>query len=149
MEITLYHLVNLAIILVFSIILSIQDIKHMSVSLYIQWTSIFAALICQLIFFRSGIWIYIVSSMILGALYFAVRKITKNKLGPADILFGIFQGLFLKPKMIPLCLAAEVILAFCLVVILNKRMEKKPFPFIPYMSFGLLVGFVVEIVLQM
>ncbi|MCR5605462.1 MAG: hypothetical protein K6F69_01425 [Treponema sp.] len=145
MEITLYHLVCLAIILNFSIILSIQDIKSMSVSLYIQLGSIFAALICQLIFARNEIRIYIISSLILGALYYAVRKITKNKLGLADVWFGLFQGLFLTPKMISLCLAAEVILAFCLVSILNKKMGKKPFPFIPYMTFGLLVAFVVQV----
>ncbi len=141
MEVTLYQLVSLAIILIFSLILSIQDIKQMSVGLYIQWASVFAALTCHLIFARSEMWIYILSSMLLGAFYFLVRIITKNKLGPADVWFGFFQGLFLLPKMIPLCLASEVILALCL---LNKKIGKKPFPFIPYMSFGLLVGFIVQ-----
>ena len=141
MEITLYHLVSLAIILIFSIILSIQDIKQMSVSLYILIGAILAALICQLIFAPSDIWIYLISSLILGSLYFITRKITKNKLGSADIWFGFFQGLFLFPKVIPICLGAEVILAFCFV---NKKIGKKAFPFIPSMSFGLIITFVVQ-----
>jgi len=141
MEITFYHLVSLAIILIFSIILSIQDIKQMSVSLYILIGAILAALICQLIFAPSDMWIYLISSLIFGSLYFITRKITKNKLGSADIWFGFFQGLFLFPKMIPFCLGTEVILAFCFV---NKKIGKKPIPFIPFMSFGLILTFVLQ-----
>ena len=141
MEITLYHLVSLAIILVFSIILSIQDIKQMSVSLYILIGAILAALLCQLIFAPSDMWIYLISSLIFGSLYFITRKITKNKLGSADIWFGFFQGLFLFPKVIPFCLGTEVILAFCFV---NKKIGKKPIPFIPFMSLGLIITFVLQ-----
>lgn len=141
MEITFYHLVSLAIILIFSIILSIQDIKQMSVSLYILIGAIFAALICQLIFAPSDMWIYLISSLIFGSLYFITRKITKNKLGSADIWFGFFQGLFLFPKVIPFCLGTEVILAFCFV---NKKIGKKPIPFIPFMSFALIITFVLQ-----
>ncbi|MCR4743585.1 MAG: hypothetical protein K5866_12040 [Treponema sp.] len=144
MDISLYQLVSLVIILLFSIILSIQDIKKMSVSIYLQWASIYSALICHLIFAPSQMWIYIISSLILGTLYFTIRKITKNKLGPADVWFGFFQGLFLIPKMIPVCLGAQVILALCLV---NKKIGKKAFPFIPFMSFGLILGFILQLFL--
>ena len=142
---TLYHIVSLAIILVFSIILSVQDIKRMEVGLYIQWASIFCALICHIIFAREQMWIFIISSMILGTIYFAIRKITKNKLGPADVWFGFFQGLFLFPKYLWVCLAAEVLLALCVV---NKKIGQKSFPFIPFMSFGLILSFIVQIVLS-
>ena len=142
---TLYQIVSSAIILLFSIILSVQDIKRLEVGIYIQWASIFCALICHIIFAREQMWIFIISSMILGTIYFAIRKITKNKLGPADVWFGFFQGLFLFPKYLWVCLAAEVLLALCVV---NKKIGQKSFPFIPFMSFGLILSFIVQIVLS-
>ena len=113
----------------------------MTVGIYIQCASIFSALACHLVFNREGMWLYILSSMICGAFYFAVRKITKNKLGPADVWFGFFQGLFLIPKMIPLCFGIEVIVTLC---VINKRFGKEKFPFIPFMSVGLIVAFIVQ-----
>lgn len=143
MDITIYSIVSFCIILIFSTILSLQDIKKMTVSIYIQWTSVFAALTCHMIFAREGMWIYILSSMICGAFYFAVRKITKNKLGPGDVWFGFFQGLFLIPKMIPLCFGIEVIVTLC---VINKRFGKEKFPFIPFMSAGLIAAFLIQVI---
>ena len=142
---TLYQIVSSAIILLFSIILSVQDIKRLEVGIYIQWASIFCALICHIIFARQQLWIFIISAMIFGALYFAVRKITKNRLGTADVWFGIFQGLFLYPDKLWICLAAEVLLALCIV---NKKIGQKAFPFIPFMSFGLILSFIIQTVLN-
>lgn len=143
MDITIYSIVSFSIILLFSIILSLQDIKKMTVSIYIQWTSIFSALACHLIFNREGMWFYIFSSMICGAFYFVVRKITKNKLGPADVWFGFFQGLFLVPKMIPVCFGIECIISLC---VINKRFGKVKFPFIPFMAAGLIAAFLIQVI---
>ena len=137
----LYQIVSLAIILLFSIILSVQDIKRLEVGLYIQWASIFCALICHIIFAREQMWIFIISSMILGTIYFAIRKITKNRLGPADVWFGFFQGLFLYPIMIWVCLAIETVLAL---VIENKKIGHKQFAFIPYMAAGLIGAVLIQ-----
>ena len=115
----------------------------MTVGIYIQWLSIFAALGCHLIFNRQGMWIYILSSMICGAFYFAVRKITKEKLGPADVWFGFFQGLFLIPKMIPVCFGIECIVTLC---VINKRFGKVKFPFIPFMAVGLIAAFLIQLI---
>ena len=139
---TLYHLVSLAIILIFSISLSVQDIKHMEVEKHLQWSSIFFALLCQFIFALHEIWIFIISSLILGAIYFLIRKITKDKLGPADVLFGFFQGLFLHPIMLWVCLAIETVLAL---IIENKKIGHNKFPFIPYMAAGLIVAYLIQI----
>ena len=136
-----YQIVSLAIILLFSIILSVQDIKRLEVGLYIQWASIFCALICHIIFAREQMWIFIISSMILGTIYFAIRKITKNRLGPADVWFGFFQGLFLYPIMIWVCLAIETVLAL---VIENKKIGHKQFAFIPYMAAGLIGAVLIQ-----
>ena len=113
----------------------------MTVGIYIQCASIFSVLACHLIFNREGMWLYILSSMICGVFYFAVRKITKNKLGQGDVWFGIFQGLFLVPEMIPLCFGIECLTALC---VINKRFGKEKFPFIPFMSVGLIVAFIVQ-----
>jgi hypothetical protein len=141
---TLYQIVSLVIILLFSIILSIQDIKRLEVGIYIQWASIFCALICHAIFAWKQMWIFIISGMIFGALYFAVRKITKNKLGTADVWFGIFQGLFLYPDKLWICLAIETLLAL---IIENKKIGYKKFPFIPYMSAGLIGTYLIQVLL--
>ena len=139
---SLYQIISLVIILIFSIILSIQDIKNLTVGIYIQWLSIFSALICHIIFARHEMWIFIISSMILGTIYFCIRKITKEKLGPADVWFGFFQGLFLHPVMIWVCLAIETVLALC---IENKKIGYKKFPFIPYMSAGLIGAYLIQL----
>ena len=78
----------------------------------------------------------------MGCFYFAVRKITKDKLGSADVWFGFFQGLFLTPILIPICLAIESIAAL---IIINKRFGKKKFAFIPFMSFGLVASYIIGI----
>ena len=140
MEITLYQIASFSIILIFSLILSIQDLKRMTVGIYLQWLSVYCALICHILFARETIWIYILSSMIMGCFYFAVRKITKNKLGPADVWFGFFQGLFLTPILIPICLAIESIAAL---IIINKRFGKQRFAFIPFMSLGLIASYII------
>lgn len=86
-------------------------------------------------------WIFIISSMILGSIYFAIRKITKEKLGSGDVWFGFFQGLFLYPKMLWICFAIETLLALC---IENKKIGYKKFPFIPYMSAGLAGTYLIQ-----
>ena len=114
----------------------------MEVEKHLQWSSIFFALLCQFIFALHEIWIFIISSLILGAIYFLIRKITKDKLGPADVLFGFFQGLFLHPIMLWVCLAIETVLAL---IIENKKIGHNKFPFIPYMAAGLIVAYLIQI----
>lgn len=143
--ITLYEIISFIIIILFSVILSIQDKNAMSVSNFIQWGSIYSALFCHLFFGRETMWLFIFSSMIFGAFYYLVRKITQNKLGSADVCFGFFQGLFLKPVFLPVCLAIEAILALIFIGF-RKRIER--FAFIPFMSFALLISFLLQIVIQ-
>ena len=145
MQITLYQLIQFILILTFSLILSIQDIKRMTVGLYIEWAAILSGLICHLIFIRQDMWIFILSSLLAGAFYYCVRKITRDKLGMADVWFGFFQGLFLLPKLLPLCFGLECLAVLCLV---NKKIGKKAFPFIPYMSFGLISAFIIQLFIE-
>ena len=140
-----YHVVSFSIILFFSLILSIQDIKTLSANIFLQCFSIFCALASHLVFNRNGIWIYILSSIFSGAFYFVIRKITRNKLGPADVWFGFFQGIFLIPQMIAVCFVAESLTALCIVLI-HRKTSFKPFPFIPFMSFGLIISYILQII---
>ena len=135
MEITPYQIVSFSIILIFSLILSVQDLKRQSVMLYVQAISILCAIVCQVIFLRAECWIYILTSLFMGGFYFFVRMITKNKLGMADVWFGIFQGLFLTPFFVPVCLGIEAVAALCMI----KKIGRKTFPFIPFMSLGLII----------
>lgn len=114
----------------------------MEVEKHLQWSSIFFALLCQFIFALHEMWIFIISSIILGAIYFLIRKITKDKLGSADVWFGFFQGLFLHPLMLWVCLAIETVLAL---IIENKKIGHNKFPFIPYMSTGLLAAYLIQL----
>ena len=114
----------------------------MEVVIYMQCASNICALICHIILALQEMWIFILSSMILGALYFLIRKITKDKLGPADVWFGFFQGLFLHPLMLWVCLAIETVLAL---IIENRKIGHNKFPFIPYMSAGLIVAYLIQI----
>ena len=140
MEISLYQIVSFSIILLFSLILSVQDIKGMKVRVYIQWMAVACALVCHLIFAHEILWVYILSSFACGGFYFAVRKITKEKLGMADVWFGFFQGAFLYPIFLPVCFGIEALAAFCLI----KKIDRKAFPFIPFMSFGLIICYLLE-----
>ena len=144
MDISFYTISAFSIILLFSIILSVEDIKGLSVKVFILWTGIICAAACQLIFNIKDIWIYLISGLFCGLFYFIIRKITKNKLGTADIWFGFFQGLFLLPQMIPVCLGAEVLASLCFI---RKKSDRSAFPFIPFMSFGLITAFIVQIII--
>ena len=76
----------------------------------------------------------------MGLFYFIVRKITKGKLGMADVWFGFFQGIFLSPILIPICLGIESIAAL---ILINKKFGKERFPFIPFMSLGLIASYII------
>ena len=136
----LYFFILLSVIIFFSVILSIQDIRHKSVSLNLLWLSIIFALLCQIIFLGKKSLIFILTALGTFLLYFITRIITKKKLGMADLFFGIFQGLFLLPKFVPICIWLEVILAFCM----NIKSRKKNFAFIPYMAFALIISFILQ-----
>ena len=145
MAVSLYQLFSVSIILIFSLILSVQDLKQQSVKLYVQALSVLCALLCQLIFLCADCWIYILSGLIMGGFYFAVRKITKGRLGMADVWFGFFQGLFLRPVFIPVCLGIEAVAAL---IVINKKWKNQRFAFIPFMSFALTASWIIQLFIK-
>lgn len=138
---TAYTLSLGLVIVVFSIWISICDIKSMAISNFLFLACNLCAVTVQFVFNFEYVWIKLLSALIFGAVYFIVRKITRNKLGMGDVWFGVFQGLCLVPKMLPVCLGVETVLAF---VVMGRRMKKgEKLPFIPFMSFALFISFII------
>jgi len=131
----------LSVIIVFSFFCSIQDLKHMEVSNYSLRCACLAVLILQIIFNYETFWIYVLSGVMTGFLYFVVRKVSKDKLGMADVYFGFFQGMCLPFSWIPVCIAVEILLVL---IIINKKLKNQKFPFIPFMSAALIATFVFQ-----
>ena len=125
-----------AIILIFSVIASIQDIKEQKVWNLVIFGGIFAVFLMNLLLNRENLLIVLLSAFVYGSFYFIAKLVSKGKFGNADIYFGIFQGICLPVKMLPLCVFSEVILAL---LILNKRLKKGVFPFIPFMATSLII----------
>ena len=78
----------------------------------------------------------IVAYVLLVSLFVCLVLIT-------DDLVWFFQGLFLIPKMIPVCFGIEVIVTLC---VINKRFGKVKFPFIPFMAVGLIAAFLIQLI---
>lgn len=136
MSMDLFTFFMWAIILIFSVIASLQDIKEQKVWNLVIFGGIFAVFLMNLLLNRENLLIVLLSAFVYGSFYFVVKLVSKGKFGNADIYFGIFQGICLPVKMLPLCVFSEVILAL---IILNKRLKKGAFPFIPFMAIGLII----------
>ena len=137
----------LLLILVFSLWLSLCDIKSLQLPLWGILTAGLTLLAVRIFFYKWDSLYYLLSSAILTAIYFITKIITKNKLGSGDLLFGIFQGVGFKPQYIWICLAVETVsglIAFIIVRAGKKSLGTKKMPFIPFMASGLLVSFLVD-----
>ena len=136
MSMDLFTFFMWAVILIFSVIASIQDIKGRPVWHLLIFGGIFAVFLINLLLNRENLLIVLLSVFVYGSFYFVVKLVSKGKFGNADIYFGIFQGICLPVKMLPLCVFSEVILAL---LILNKGLKKGAFPFIPFMATSLII----------
>lgn len=131
---SLYFLLMLCVILICSFACSYWDLKTMKVSNWMIFSGCFMAICIHGIFIGIGVWQFLVTGLFCGVFYYVVRLITGNKLGMADVYFGIFQGLCLGWKLIPVCFAIQVAASALAMLILNR----KRIPFIPFMSIGVI-----------
>lgn len=131
----------LLLILVFSLWLSLCDIKSLQLPLWGILTAGLTLLAARIIFHKWDSLYYLLSSAILTAIYFIIKFITKNKLGSGDLLFGIFQGLGFRPQYIWICLAVEAVTGLIYFLIIRDNKKK---PFIPFMASGLLLSFLAD-----
>lgn len=140
----LWRILVFLLILIFSGIASFQDIKEQKVWNFLIFGGIFFVFLINLLLNRENLLNLIFSSLVYGIFYFVVKLITKGKLGNADIYFGVFQGICLDVKLLPICVLVEVILAL---VILHKRLGYGYFAFIPFMSGGLIISYSLQCLL--
>lgn len=133
-----------AVILIFSVIASIQDIKEQKVWNLVIYGGILTVFLLNLLLNSKNLSAIVLSALVYGFFYICVKLISKGKFGNADIYFGIFQGICLSVKLLPLCVFLEVILAL---VILNKRLNRGDFPFIPFMAASLIICNLLRIVI--
>ena len=122
-------------------VLSIYDIRTLTVPLWCLLLGEAGLLVLRIVFYTNTVYLYLISSALLTLIYFLIKIISHGKLGTGDILFGIFQGLGFRPQFIWICLSVEAITG--LVFFLIKRNSKK-MPFIPFMVSGLLVSFFID-----
>jgi len=137
-----YNMVLMAVIIVFSIVCSWQDIKKRKVSVYVLGGACFCALSSHLFFNASGIAGYIISGIVSGLIYFATCRLMKDRFGMGDVFFGVFQGLCLPYKYLLVCIVVECVLGLIVMKLFNRRNRNNSFPFIPFMSAALFLNFV-------
>lgn len=134
---SLYTVLLWVIMIIFSVILSIIDIKTKKISNWMIISGCILLIILHCAFNIDGLIMQLASALLYLVFYFAVRIVSKKKLGLADVYFGLFQGLCLPWKALPLCVFIEVMAAFLLILII-KSLRYKKLPFIPFMAIGLM-----------
>lgn len=142
----MYNIIMLLMIVIFSVINSFHDIRDMKVYDYPMWFACYTALICHLVFNRQNLWVFVLSGMVVGAFYYLIRLISRKKLGIGDVYFGFFQGLCLPLIYFPVCLVVEIVAT---IIIMNRKIGKVAFPFVPFMSVGLLATYCLELIISM
>lgn len=138
----MYIAVLMIVIVLFSVINSYHDIRDMKVYDYPLWFACYSAIICHMIFNRQNLWIYILSGMISGMFYYCIRLISKKNLGIGDVYFAFFQGFCLHVKYLPICFIIEVVITL---IVMNKKIGRESFPFVPFMAVGLFITYVLEL----
>lgn len=126
------------------LICSLFDIRAKSVPNYVLASSLAFTLIFTFLFARPVFPGCLLSAGLAGLFYFTVRLVSHKKLGFADVLFGIFQGLVLSVTGLFICVAAECFAAFILFLFFSKRNSvsfAQSFVFIPCMSFGTIFAY--------
>lgn len=135
---------ELTVIVLFSIACSLWDIKKRAVPVWLLVTGPTSIAIFKLIFERPfNVW-WLITAGVAGLFYFIVRLITRGKLGMADVLFGVFQGIVLSSPHLLLCILTECGLAALAFFIIHKRASGKSLPFIPFMAGGLLISYLIS-----
>ena len=135
---------ELTVIVLFSIICSVCDIRAKSVPVWLLVTGPSVTAIFKLIFERpfNGWWLITAAGA--GLFYFIVRLVTRGKLGMADVLFGVFQGMVLSSQHLLLCILIECGFAALAFFIIHKRASGKSLPFIPFMAGGLIISYLIS-----
>lgn len=139
----------LVLLLTFSFIMSLYDLKALAVPNWPYWVGCILIIIVRIIFSTATVYLNLLSAFILFDVYFAVRLITKERLGKGDVFFGIFQGLCLAPRVLWICLTVETIIGLIVFFYVShsQKIKGMKIPFIPFMSIGLVTAFLIDWIL--
>lgn len=136
----------LILLIVFSLIMSIHDIRTLEIPEKPFYAASFLVTLAQGIFFRDTVFLNLVCGLIFIAIYFLLQKLARGHLGTGDVFFGFFQGLCLGPAVIWICLLVEAVaglLTYAIIYFVKKTKGIK-IPFIPFMSIGLFTAYMLE-----
>lgn len=142
-----YFLFQFIITAVFSVILSIQDIKSRKISNWILILFAVCALTVSVIFNFKSWYLFLISAVLSGIFYLLIYFVSRKKLGFGDIYFGITQGFVLLPQYLWICIVTETACALIFAALNRKNLDKQiKLPFIPFMSAGLIAAFSVRFI---
>ena len=134
------------IVFLFSLACADQDIKEKKVPNLVLISAIASGLVLRCVFDINNLWLSALCGTGAGLFYFLVRLITHGRLGIADVLFGVFQGLIIFPLSLLICLLIECAAAGAWFLILKLRHKNLTrVPFIPFMAFGLIISYLISI----
>lgn len=135
-------IIKVLIIIIISVICSLQDVMKQKVS---NWKIILGyglLLIYYLISCPKSIFYYLLNSLFIFLIFLIVKLIIKNRLGWADVFFSAFLGLSLdyKYSILAILLSVFIAIVYFLIYYFAKKERIERIPFIPSMSLGLLTG---------
>lgn len=139
-----YEILQFCVIFIFSLICSVQDIKHRNFPFFVIVLSYISAVAIHLLFAPEIFFHRLSSALLFGLFYLIIKIITKNQIGLGDILFAVFQGFFLKIQFLPLTVILSIIFALLFYFIFVQRNKQKQIPFIPCMSLSLIITFFIS-----
>ena len=135
------------LIFVFCAVCSYCDIRKKQLPYSLLVCGLVIAFACRFIFSRPLIFSWGINAVCSGLFYFIIRMITRGRLGIADVLFGVFQGLVLPgAAALLVCVLIECICAGVWVVVMRNKSQttqSPDFPFIPFMSLGLIISILI------
>ena len=136
-----------AVVFLFSLACADQDIKEKKVPAFVLISAVAAGLILRCVFDIHNLWLSALCGLGAGLFYFIVRLVTRRRLGMADILFGVFQGVILFPLQLFVCVVIECVCAAGWFLILKWRhinlKSGARMAFIPFMAVGLIISFLI------
>ena len=145
------ELIYAAVVFLFSLACADQDIREKRVPNLVLITAIVCGLILRCVFDIQNLWLSALCGLGAGLFYFIVRLITRGRLGMADVLFGVFQGVILFPVPLFVCVLIECLSAAVWFLILRLKHrdatgEKSGrIAFIPFMAAGLIISYLISI----
>ncbi len=127
------YLISFSLYILFSLILTVCDIKKLHVPLFVLIISAASSFVLNLFLSRSLRNEFLFSSFFLFVQFLSVYFISRKRLGPADMIYAFNCGLYLSFVQTYIALTISICSAFIFLVLKRKN---KFLPFIPFMFAG-------------